>query len=56
MISFIPSVLSLDNFFLSAPQFAYLKDQGTRIIIYNLWEDDQGSAELDFDSDEHVCN
>ncbi|CAI9093135.1 OLC1v1028556C1 [Oldenlandia corymbosa var. corymbosa] len=28
-------------------------NQGTRIIIYNLWEDEQGSPELDFDSDEH---
>lgn len=35
-------------------QFNFLEDQGTRIIIYNLWEDDQGSPELDFDSDEHV--
>ncbi|XP_073134250.1 protein MICRORCHIDIA 7-like [Henckelia pumila] len=32
-------------------QFKFLKDQGTRIIIYNLWEDDQGLLELDFDSD-----
>ncbi|KAL3511478.1 hypothetical protein ACH5RR_030879 [Cinchona calisaya] len=34
-------------------QFDYMKDQGTRIIIYNLWQDDQGSAELDFESDKH---
>lgn len=32
-----------------------MTDQGTRIIIYNLWEDDQGSLELDFDSEIHVC-
>lgn len=31
-----------------------MKDHGTRIIIYNLWEDDQGLLELDFDSDKHV--
>lgn len=32
-----------------------MKDHGTRIIIYNLWEDDQGQLELDFDTDPHVC-
>lgn len=35
-------------------QFNHMKDQGTRIIIYNLWEDGQGLLELDFDSDKHV--
>ncbi|XP_072951406.1 protein MICRORCHIDIA 7-like isoform X2 [Typha angustifolia] len=30
-----------------------IKDQGTRIVIYNLWEDDQGQLELDFDADKH---
>ncbi|KAI3512788.1 hypothetical protein L1887_20107 [Cichorium endivia] len=34
-------------------QFDHMKDQGTRIIIYNLWEDDQGQLELDFDADKH---
>ncbi|KAF8400013.1 hypothetical protein HHK36_015886 [Tetracentron sinense] len=34
-------------------QFNTMKDQGTRIVIYNLWEDDQGELELDFDSDRH---
>ncbi|KAL4385553.1 hypothetical protein GQ457_15G003210 [Hibiscus cannabinus] len=35
-------------------QFNYLKDDhGTRIIIYNLWEDDEGKPELDFETDEH---
>ncbi|KAK6920478.1 hypothetical protein RJ641_014156 [Dillenia turbinata] len=34
-------------------QFHTMKDQGTRIIIYNLWEDDQGLCELDFDADPH---
>ncbi|XXG41652.1 hypothetical protein AAC387_Pa01g2077 [Persea americana] len=27
--------------------------QGTRIIIYNLWEDDEGQLELDFDFNQH---
>uniref|UniRef100_A0A0D9ZIV1 Morc S5 domain-containing protein n=1 Tax=Oryza glumipatula TaxID=40148 RepID=A0A0D9ZIV1_9ORYZ len=30
-----------------------IKEQGTRIIIYNLWEDDEGHLELDFDEDIH---
>ncbi|KAL3326956.1 hypothetical protein AABB24_037594 [Solanum stoloniferum] len=35
-------------------QFELLKgDQGTRIIIYNLWEDEEGGTELDFDTDPH---
>ncbi|XP_054821860.1 LOW QUALITY PROTEIN: protein MICRORCHIDIA 7-like [Prosopis cineraria] len=34
-------------------QFNMMKAQGTRIIIYNLWEDDQGQLELDFDADPH---
>ncbi|KAF9668063.1 hypothetical protein SADUNF_Sadunf15G0088300 [Salix dunnii] len=34
-------------------QFNLMSDHGTRIIIYNLWEDDQGLLELDFDSDPH---
>ncbi|KAM7464774.1 hypothetical protein LguiA_032895 [Lonicera macranthoides] len=33
-------------------QFNSLKDQGTRIVIYNLWEDDQGDLELDFDTND----
>ena len=32
-----------------------MRNHGTRIIIYNLWEDDQGQLELDFDADHHVC-
>ncbi|GMP57527.1 hypothetical protein CsSME_00021581 [Camellia sinensis var. sinensis] len=35
------------------PMFNTLKEQGTRIIIYNLWEDDQGQLELDFDTDQN---
>ncbi|KAL3631725.1 hypothetical protein CASFOL_024709 [Castilleja foliolosa] len=34
-------------------QFDQMQDRGTRIIIYNLWEDDQGLLELDFDTDPH---
>ncbi|KAK8604665.1 hypothetical protein V6N13_099596 [Hibiscus sabdariffa] len=34
-------------------QFNLMKDHGTRIIIYNLWEDDQGLLELDFHADQH---
>lgn len=34
-------------------QFNLMKDHGTRIVIYNLWEDDQGQMELDFNSDKH---
>ncbi|KAE8736369.1 amyloid beta A4 precursor protein-binding family B member 1-interacting protein-like [Hibiscus syriacus] len=35
-------------------QFNFLKDHhGTRIIIYNLWEDDEGKPELDFETDGH---
>ncbi|CAG7884340.1 unnamed protein product [Brassica rapa] len=34
-------------------QFGLMKNCGTRIIIYNLWEDDHGLLELDFDADPH---
>ncbi|MCL7028435.1 hypothetical protein MKW94_025955 [Papaver nudicaule] len=34
-------------------QFNGMGDHGTRLIIYNLWEDDQGDLELDFHSDPH---
>ncbi|PON95717.1 Histidine kinase-like ATPase, C-terminal domain containing protein [Trema orientale] len=34
-------------------QFSLMKDHGTRIFIYNLWEDDQGQLELEFDADPH---
>ncbi|KAJ7534895.1 hypothetical protein O6H91_12G009100 [Diphasiastrum complanatum] len=32
-------------------QFSGMKDHGTKIIVYNLWEDDEGKLELDFDAD-----
>ncbi|KAM0934856.1 putative histidine kinase/HSP90-like ATPase superfamily, morc, S5 domain 2 [Dioscorea sansibarensis] len=34
-------------------QFSKMNDQGTQVVIYNLWEDDQGKLELDFDADQH---
>ncbi|KAH6799212.1 hypothetical protein C2S51_035696 [Perilla frutescens var. frutescens] len=34
-------------------QFNQMQDQGTRIIIYNIWEDDEGLLELEFDTDPH---
>ncbi|KAL2903804.1 Protein MICRORCHIDIA 4 [Bienertia sinuspersici] len=33
------------------PMFNSLGYQGTRIVIYNLWEDDEGQLELDFGID-----
>ncbi|CAN6574564.1 unnamed protein product [Malus baccata var. baccata] len=32
-------------------QFLTIKNHGTQIIIYNLWEDDEDQLELDFDTD-----
>uniref|UniRef100_A0A0D9W3F7 Morc S5 domain-containing protein n=1 Tax=Leersia perrieri TaxID=77586 RepID=A0A0D9W3F7_9ORYZ len=34
-------------------QFNFIKEHGTRVVIYNLWEDDEGHLELDFDTDVH---
>ncbi|XP_031475527.1 protein MICRORCHIDIA 4-like [Nymphaea colorata] len=34
-------------------EISLLQDHGTRIIIYNLWEDDLGELELDFDTDQY---
>ena len=31
-----------------------MKSQGTNIVLFNLWEDDQGLLELDFESDPYV--
>lgn len=33
--------------------FKGMKDQGTKIIVFNLWEDDQGQLELDFVTNRH---
>ncbi|XP_051133114.1 protein MICRORCHIDIA 7-like [Andrographis paniculata] len=37
-------------------QFDFLDKQGTQIIIYNIWEDDEGLPELDFDTVEHILS
>ncbi|KAF5175678.1 Microrchidia-like protein [Thalictrum thalictroides] len=34
-------------------QLNLIEGQGTRVLIYNLWEDDEGELELDFDTDKH---
>ncbi|KAF9605206.1 hypothetical protein IFM89_014319 [Coptis chinensis] len=34
-------------------QFDLMENHGTRIILYNLWDDDQGELELDFGTDLH---
>ncbi|KAI3761372.1 hypothetical protein L1987_51786 [Smallanthus sonchifolius] len=37
-------------------QFEDVGSHGTKIVIYNLWLDDDGNTELDFDSDpEDIC-
>lgn len=35
-------------------QFDDIGNQGTKIIIYNLWYTDDGTMELDFESDPQV--
>ena len=37
-------------------QFNGMKEHGTRVVIYNLWEDDEEQLELDFDADPHVSS
>lgn len=37
-------------------QFDDIGSHGTKVIIYNLWFNDDGHAELDFDSDPEVNN
>ncbi|OMO70077.1 hypothetical protein COLO4_28790 [Corchorus olitorius] len=32
------------------------KERGTHIIVSNLWEDDEGKLELDFEADDHQGN
>ncbi|KAH7300330.1 hypothetical protein KP509_24G056600 [Ceratopteris richardii] len=34
-------------------QLKFIGQQGTRIIVYNLWENDEGELELDFHMDSH---
>ncbi len=35
-------------------QFNDIGWHGTKVIVFNLWLNDDGILELDFDSDEHV--
>lgn len=36
-------------------QFDDIGHHGTKIVIYNLWHNDGGDMELDFELDEEVC-
>lgn len=36
-------------------QFDDLGQHGTKVVIYNLWLNDNGDLELDFDTDAEVC-
>lgn len=47
-----PYLISYDHYLFL--QFDFIKNQGTCIIIYNLWEDDEGKLELDFETDPEV--
>lgn len=44
----------LTTCFSANQQFNDIGWHGTKVIIYNLWLNDDGILELDFDSDEHV--
>jgi hypothetical protein len=44
------------NSILSLIQFDDMGEHGTKIIVYNLWFNDDGDMELDFNSDTKVCN
>ena len=35
-------------------QFDNIGQRGTKIIVYNLWMNDDGNLELDFDTDKEV--
>lgn len=37
-------------------QFEDIGAHGTKIIIYNLWLNDEGVYELSFDDDDEVCH
>lgn len=37
-------------------QFDDIGEHGTKIIVFNLWFNDDGDMELDFNSDKKVCN
>lgn len=36
-------------------QFEDIGPHGTKVIIYNLWLNDEGIFELNFDDDDEVC-
>jgi hypothetical protein len=37
-------------------QFDDIGEHGTKIIVFNLWFNDDGDMELDFNSDKKVSN
>lgn len=49
---FVPRLAFLNNYIL---QFEEIGVHGTRILIYNLWLNDEGIYELSFDDDDEVC-
>lgn len=44
------------SFVLCIWQFEDIGAHGTKIIIYNLWLNDEGVYELSFDDDDEVCH
>jgi hypothetical protein len=44
----------LDTLFFTLWQFDGIGYHGTKIIIFNLWFNDDGNLELDFDTDPEV--
>ena len=48
-------VLSLLTHLFPIFQFEDIGPHGTKIIIYNLWLNDEGIYELSFDDDDEVC-
>jgi len=36
-------------------QFEDIGSHGTKVIVYNLWLNDEGIYELSFDDDDEVC-
>ena len=44
------------NNFLLLIQFDDIGEHGTKVIVFNLWFNDDGDMELDFNSDGKVCN
>lgn len=42
-------------FYLLNVWFEDLESHGNKVLIYNLWMNDDGLSELDFDDDDEVC-